>query len=398
MKPLALTLSLLASVTAARADWPQFRGPDGNGIARALRLPDKIDSNSIAWAADLPGRGLSSPIIIGDRVFVTCSSGPRQDRLHVICFNAKDGTKRWERQFWATGRTMCHEKTSVAAPTPASDGERLFAIYSSNDLVCLDLDGNLLWLRGLTRDYPNASNSLGMSSSLTVADGVVIAMVENDDDSFTVGLDAKTGVNRWKLARPRTANWTSPMLFKSGTTTHALLQSSKGLVAVEPANGRIVWQYTDGASTIPSATVSDGVVYVPSHGITALKPEPDGQSPKQLWRSGQLRPATSSPVVVNQRVFVLNDAGVLTCGDAANGNRLWQLRTKGPYSATPVGAGNLLYCVNEKGVLQVIDIAAPEGAVLSELDLGRTILSTPSMANGAVYIRSDGKLWKFGKS
>src|SRR4030095_14642321 len=111
MKTLALTLSLLASVTVARAaspprsalartGWPLFRGPNGNGIANALLLPNKIDTNSIAWAADLPGRGLSSPIIIGDRVFVTCSSGPKQDRLHVICFNAKDGTKRWERQFW----------------------------------------------------------------------------------------------------------------------------------------------------------------------------------------------------------------------------------------------------------------------------------------------------------
>jgi outer membrane protein assembly factor BamB len=398
MKTLSLTLSLLAFVTVARADWPQFRGPHGNGIASALLLPDKIGTNSIAWAADLPGRGLSSPIVIGDRVFVTCSSGPKQDRLHVICFNAKDGTKRWERQFWATGRTMCHEKTCVAAPTPASDGERLFAIFSSNDIVCLDLDGNLLWLRGLTRDYPNASNSLGMSSSLTVADGVVIAMVENDDDSFTAGLDAKTGVNRWKLARPRTANWTSPMLFKSGATTHALLQSSKGLVAVEPATGRIVWQYTDGASTIPSATVSEGVVYVPSHGITALQPEPEGQSPKQLWRSGQLSPATASPVVLNQKVFTLNNAGVLSCADATDGKRVWQLRLKGPFSATPIGAGNLLYCVNEKGLLQVVDIAAPEGAVTSELDLGKTILSTPAIAHDAIYVRSDAKLWKLGKS
>jgi outer membrane protein assembly factor BamB len=438
MRTFLLTLSLLAPLSVARADWPLFRGPNGNGIASALLLPGKIDTNSIAWAADLPGRGLSSPIIIGERVFVTCASGPKQDRLHVICFNAKDGSKLWERQFWATGRTMCHEKTCVAAPTPASDGERLFVIFSSNDLVCLDLDGNLLWLRGLTRDYPNASNSLGMSSSLTVADGTVIAMVENDDDSFTAGLDAKTGVNRWKLQRPKAANWTSPVLFKApgsstqraagfqpaesalvtpaqktsrtggspasfrqqdaGGTFHVLLQSSKGLVAVEPATGRIVWQYTDGASTIPSATVSDGVIYVPSHGITALKPEPEGQSPRQLWRSGQLRPATSSPVVANQRVFTLNDAGVLTCGEAAEGKRLWQLRLKGPFSATPVGAGNLLYCVNEKGVLQVVDIAAPEGGIVSELALGKTILSTPSIANGAIYVRSDGKLWKLGKS
>ncbi len=399
MKLLFLGLAFLGSIHMAAADWPQFRGPQGNGISKDTGVPAKLDLRSIAWAADLPGRGLSSPIIIGDRVFVTCSSGPKQDRLHVICFNAADGTRRWERQFWATGRTMSHEKTCVAAPTPASDGERVFALFSSNDLLCLDLDGNLLWLRGLTRDYPNASNSLGMSSSLTVADGVLIAMLENDSESFTAGLDAKTGVNRWKLARPKLANWTSPMLLASpGAPTHVLLQSGKGIVAVEPRTGRIVWDYTDGASTIPSATVSDGVLFVPSHGITALEPAADGNTPKQLWRSNQLRPATASPVVLNHRVFTLNEAGVLSCGAATNGSRLWQLRLKGPFSATPVGAGALLYCVNEKGLLQVVDTTAPEGAVTSEVDLGKTILSTPSIAHGAIYVRSDGKLWKLGKS
>ena len=103
-------------------------------------------------------------------------------------------------------------------------------------------------------------------------------------------------------------------------------------------------------------------------------------------------------MILNQKVFTLNGAGVLSAADAKDGKRLWQLRTKGPYSATPVGAGNLLYCVNEKGLLQVIDTAAPEGAVVSELDLGKTVLSTPSIANGAVYVRSDAKLWKFKKS
>jgi outer membrane protein assembly factor BamB len=396
---LFLGLPLLGLLHLAAADWPQFRGPQGNGISKDTGVPAKLELDSIAWAADLPGRGLSSPIIIGDRIFLTCSSGPKQDRLHVICFNAKDGTKRWDRQFWATGRTMSHEKTCVAAPTPASDGERIFALYSSNDLFCLDLDGNLLWLRGLTRDYPNASNSIGMSSSLTVADGVLIAMLENDSESFTAGLDVKTGVNRWKLARPKMANWTSPLLLNSpGAPTRVLLQSGKGIVAVEPRRGRILWDYTDGAATIPSATVSDGIVFVPSHGITALEPAADGHPPKQLWRSALLRPATASPVVLNQRVFTLNEAGVLSCGDATNGNRLWQLRLKGPFSATPVAAGALLYCVNEKGLLQVVDTTAPEGAVTSEMDLGKTILSTPSIAHGAIYIRSDGKLWKLAKS
>lgn len=399
MKPLLLSLALLGSTLPARADWPQFRGPQGNGVSKDARVPAKLDPRAIAWVADLPGRGLSSPVIIGDRIFLTCSSGPKQGRLHVLCFNAADGSKRWERQFWATGRTMAHEKTCVAAPTPASDGERLFALFSSNDLLCLDLDGNLLWLRGLTRDYPNASNSIGMSSSLTTADGVLITMIENDSESFTAGLDVKTGVNLWKLPRPKMANWTSPMLLASpGAPTLALLQSGKGLAAVEPRTGRVVWNYSDGASTIPSATVSDGLVFVPSHGVTALEPASDGQTPKQLWRSSQLQPATASPVVLNQRVFTLNGAGVLSCGDATNGNRLWQLRLKGPFSATPVAAGALLYCVNEKGLLQVVDTTAPEGAVTSELDLGKTILSTPSISHGSIYVRSDGKLWKLGKS
>ena len=399
LKPLLFSLACIGCIHLSAADWPQFRGPQGNGVSKDTKVPVKLDASSIAWAADLPGRGLSSPIIIGDRVFVTCSSGPKQDRLHVICFNARDGTKRWERQFWATGRTMCHEKTCVAAPTPASDGERIFALFSSNDLLCLDLDGNLLWLRGLTRDYPNASNSLGMSSSLTVADGVLVTMIENDSESFTAGLDAMTGVNRWKLARPKMANWTSPMLLTSaGKPTQVLLQSGKGIVAVEARSGRTVWDYADGAATIPSATVSDGVLFVPSHGLTALEPAADGNTPRQLWRSGQLRPATASPVVLKQRVFTLNEAGVLSCGAVTNGTRLWQLRMKGPFSATPVAAGALLYCVNEKGLLQVVDTTAPEGAVTSEVDLGKTILSTPSIAHGAIYVRSDGKLWKLGKS
>jgi outer membrane protein assembly factor BamB len=399
MKPLLPCLALLAAFSLAAADWPQFRGPNGNGISDDATVPAKLDSRSLTWAVDLPGRGLSSPVIIADRVFVTCASGPKQDRLHVICFNAKDGSKRWEREFWATGRTMCHEKTCVAAPTPASDGQRLFAIFSSNDLICLDLDGNLLWLRGLTRDYPNASNSLGMSSSLAVADGVLIAMVENDSESFAAGFDIRTGVNRWKIDRPKSANWTSPVVFQSpGAPTLVALQSGKGIAAVEPATGRAVWQYADGAATIPSATASDGVLFVPSHGITALAPPPDGQFPKQLWRSGQLRPSTASPVILNKRVFTLNDAGVLTAGDATDGKRLWQMRLQGPFSSTPVGVGNLLYCVNEKGVLQVVDTGAREGALVSEVDLGQTVLSTPSIAHGAVYVRSDGKLWKLGKS
>ncbi|MGE3310945.1 MAG: PQQ-binding-like beta-propeller repeat protein [Limisphaerales bacterium] len=397
----AFTIAITAATVSASADWTQFRGPEGSGSVPDAVLPTALEPRKhITWELPLPGRGLSSPVIVGDRVFVTCSSGPKQARLHVICFRATDGVKLWERQFLATGRTMCHEKTSVAANSPATDGHRVFALFSSSDLIALDLEGNLLWLRGLGLDYPNASNSLGMASSLVVADGTVVAQIENDSQSLALGIDAVTGVNRWKLDRPKRANWTSPIVHTDSSTGKpaVLLQSTQGLLAVDPRSGEQLWNYAEGASSAPSSASGGGVIFVPSFGITALKPGAPGEAPTQLWRAGTLRPGTSSPTVIGNRIFTLNDAGVLTAGDVRDGNRLWQLRLKGPFSSTPVAAGPFLYATNEKGMLQVVDTRAPEGELVSEMDLGETILGTPAISGNALYIRSDGKLWKISGS
>src|SRR5262249_46633761 len=150
-----------------------------------------------------------------------------------------------------------------------------------------------IWLRGLTRDYPNASNSLGMSSSPAFADGVLVAQIENDSESFAAGFDAASGTNRWKLNRPAGANWTSPVLWSNGSSgVLVALQSKAGVTAVDAASGRILWDVDSGAATIPSSAVSGGVMYVPSHGLTALRAKPDGNKPEQLWQSNQLRPST----------------------------------------------------------------------------------------------------------
>lgn len=395
MKLFAIILSTFVLFTATAADWLQFRGSHGNGVADEANLPAKLEAENIAWRNDLPGRGLSSPLIIGERVFITCSSGAKQDRLHVICFDTKDGKKIWERQFWATGQTACHEKTSVAAPSPASDGQRIYAIFSSNDMVCLDRDGNLIWFRGLMRDYPDASNGLGMSSSLLVAGGVVVTMLENEGDSFTVGIDALTGVNRWKLSRPKTANWTSPILLPSADGKPLVaLQSSKGVAAVDPTTGKIAWESPSEAGRIPSLTLGGNVLFVPAAGITAFQLDAENQPPKQLWQAAQLAPATASPVVIGEKLLTLNNASVLTCADVADGKRLWQLRLKGPFSGSPVVAGQIMYCVNEKGSLQTVDTSKPEGEIISTLELKETILATPAIANGALYIRGNNSLMK----
>lgn len=394
MKLISITLVSLVWLNAAAADWTQFRGPHGNGISDETTLAAKLGETNVAWKRALPGRGLSSPLIIGERVFVTCSSGPKQDRLHVICLSAADGKKMWERQFWATGRTLCHPKSSVAAPTPASDGRRIYAVFSSNDLVCLDLEGNLIWLRGLTRDYPKAGNNLGLSSSLVVVGDVVVAMSENESDSFTAGLDAATGVNRWKMNRPKEANWTSPIVIPAaGGGNLVVLQSDKGVTAIDPATGKIAWEALSKADTIPSPTLVGDVIYVPGDGITALKLNATN-SPTQMWKVSQLATGTASPLALGDRLFIVNRASVLTCADAADGKRLWQLRLQGPFSATPVAAGNTLFCVSEKGVLQAVDTTKPEGEIVSTLELKETILATPAIADGALYLRSDATLWK----
>ena len=392
-----LSISLLAVVAGSlsAADWLQFRGPNGNGIAAETVAPTNFTGQSVAWKIALPGRGLSSAIIVGDRVFITASSGVEQDRLHVLCFSAKDGAKLWERQFWATGRTMTHPKIAGAAPTPCSDGKRLFCIFSSNDAVCLDLDGNVLWLRGLGRDYPNASNSLGMASSPVIVGDTLVCQVENDTESFAIGLDAATGANRWKLDRPKMANWTSPLVLP-GASALVVLQSGKGLSAIEPRTGKEVWYYADGAATIPSSTFAGGVFYAASKGITALRPAANSPHPEHLWQTAQLSPATASPIVIGGRIFTLNAAGILSCADVKDGKRLWQLRLTGPFSGSPIAVGAHLYLVNEKGLAQVVNTAAAEGEIAGTFDLKETMLATPSVANGAIYVRSDKTLWKLG--
>jgi outer membrane protein assembly factor BamB len=251
-------------------------------------------------------------------------------------------------------------------------------------------------------DYPNVSNSLGMAASLLTIGGVVIVPVENDSESYTIGIDAKTGTNLWKMERPKAANWSSPVVWrpKDGTPPDVLLQSKDGLTAVEAATGSTLWNYAEGASTMSSSVATPELILAASHGITALQPQANGAPPKQLWRIEQMNPATASPIAVNGHIYAINSAGVLVQAAIADGGRGWKLRLKGPFSGSPVAAGDRILAVNEKGLVQVVDTTAPEGAVLSELLLPLRekdlVLSTPALSGDHVFIRSDGNLWQLG--
>jgi outer membrane protein assembly factor BamB len=392
------------------ADWRQFRGNDSSSVAKDADLPvewtDGEPPKNIAWKIELPGRGLASPIVIGGKVVVTCSSGFQQDRLHVFCFDVANGTKLWERQFWATGRTMTNPRTCGAASTPCSDGQRIFALFSSNDVACLDLDGNLQWFRGVTYDFPNCSNSLGMASSPIVIGDTLVVQTENDADSFSLGLDVESGESRWRRIRPKRANWTSPSALTDASSgeTLALMQSSKGVEAVKPRTGELVWEYTNGAATIPSLVVAGDIAYVPSNGLTVLQHQAGKTVPKQLWQKSRLGPATPSPLVLGDKAFVMGAAGVLTCANLSDGEVAWQLRLEGPFTSSPVAANDRLYFFSEAGVGQVVQ-TGEKGELLSknELKLGQRepadlIQGSPAIAGNALFIRSDAYLWKIANA
>ena len=397
----SVLVSQAQHITAA--DWRQFRGTDSTGIAVNEAIPTTWSTTeNVAWKSKLPGKGISGPIIVGNQVFVTASSGHSQERLHVLAFDAETGKQTWERQFWATGRTMCHDKMAVATPQPASDGERIFAFYSSNDLICLDREGNLLWFRGLGLDFPNASNSLGMSSSPVVIGDTVIVQVESDSESFAAGLDVTNGQQRWKIDRPKMSNWTSPGVFKGAKPEDdlVLLQSGKGVVACRPRTGEQVWSYDSGASTIPSTGVNGEYLLIPSNGLTALKVDAQSKNPKQLWNESKLGPGTPSPIVYEGKVYIVGRGGVLTCASVTDGKTLWQLRVKGDggFSATPVLANGNLYMINENGGATVVKLGGEKGEIIGGGELAESVLGTPGIANGALFVRTGSHLWKIASA
>lgn len=392
-------LFVAGALSFVAADWPQFRGPGGASVSSDSNVPTTWnvkpnEQQNVAWRTELPGRGPSSPIIVGDRVYVTCSGGVKQDRLYVVCYDAKSGKEKFRREFWATGRTLSHPQSANAAPTPACDGQRIYAFYSSNDLACLDLDGNLLWYRGLAHDYPKAGNDVGMSASPVVSGNTVVVQVESYGDSFAAGLDVQTGETRWRLDRKQAPNWCSPTVLRGKDGQEVvLLQSSNALTAHDPLTGRQVWQYEANCASIPSSVGIDGRVYLPANGITALDLS-EGTAPKLLWDSNSLNPSAASPIIHDGKIYTLNGTGVLTCADVKDGKSLWQLRIGGKFWGTPVLAGKHMVCVNQDGKAKVVLLGEGKGEVVGESDFGELIQASPAIAGNAVYVRSDKHLWK----
>jgi outer membrane protein assembly factor BamB len=391
MKRIVIAIITAVLATSVRAeDSPQFRGVGGLGVSKESSLPVRWSAQeNIRWKATLPGRGLSSPVVAGGRVFVTACTGPEQKRLHVLCFDAATGKELWQRQLWATGTTLCHPKTCMAAPTPVSDGERVIALFATADLVCYDRDGNLLWYRSLVGDYPTIGNNVGMAASPILWKDLLLLCLDNAGESFAAGIDKHTGLNRWKIERPRSINWVTPLLVRDGNRDSVLFMSPDHISVHEPGTGKKRWSMTGKSfSSIPSAVAGDGLIFAPGGKFYAVRSD----KPEVVWETNKLPTGYSSPLYYRGMVYVLTPRGVLNCADGATGRALWSRRFEGAFSGSPLAADGKIYLVSEEGATTVLQ-AGVDPQVLSVNALPETFLANPVAAGGAVYLRSDKHLY-----
>jgi outer membrane protein assembly factor BamB len=404
MKNIYLTTALLLGCSiggVTLADWPQFRGADGTSVLANAKVPTQFGGEAkknVVWRTSLDGRSVGGAIVVGDQVVTTSSSGMDQRRIQLISLNETNGTVRWTQEFVARGRPYCHPTSANAAPTPVSDGKNIIAFFSSNDMACVDIEGNLVWYRSLSTDFPKAGNDVGMSSSPIIIDGVCVVQVECQGDSFAAGVSCADGTILWKLDRPKKANWSSPTEVKGPQGERSvLIQSGTDLQVLNPKTGTLAWSLPMGCSTIPSTLALGSKLFVPSAGLTLLVPSESGGAPKKLWDNNKLSANACSPVVVGDRVYTISRV-VLACADIETGEVKWQSRLPDAKSiwSSPVVAGNHLFVFTEQGKCLVVDLLSEKGEVIESNELGDDVLGTPAISGNAMYVRSVSGVWKIG--
>lgn len=392
-----LVWQLIVRADLQADDWRGFLGNQGNPAASQQTPPEKFSGKSnehIAWRTSLVGRSVSGPIVVGDRVFTTSSSGMEGRWMHLFALEAETGEVIWQRSTKATGRPYCHPTSANAAPTPCSDGQRVFAFFSSNDLICYDLDGNIQWYRSLVADHPLAGNDVGMSSSPLVVDGAVVVSVECQTDAFTAAYDAITGERLWEYVRPRKANWASPRTAKcSDGRNIVIVHGLDNCVALDPKSGSELWRLDVPCSSVASATSTAGNLYLPARGLKVFQLASANTVPTLNWETARLNPSSSSLVVTPFGVVGLNRSVLVCCAD---GELKWQARLPdaGQFWATPVVAGNTLYAFAMNGKCFVVKLSEEAGELIGEYELGDEVLGTPAVADNALYVRATNSLWK----
>ncbi len=401
-----LTLSTIAAVEPNRSgDWPRFRGPLGTGASSETGLPTKFDDDSVRWSVDLPVRGHSSPIVWGDRIFLTgaTTDGDAVQR-HVVCLDRDSGKVLWN-EVAATGSgEQLHKMNSWATPSCASDGQRVVAFFGSGGLHCYSVTGKPMWSRQLG-DFPGA---WGVGASPIFYGDTVIQNCDAEGDSYLLAVDKQTGKDVWRTPRkskPK-GGWSTPIVIEANDRQELVLNGEFGVESYDPASGKLHWNCRgfNGRGT-PTPAWGNGMLYVvngKSGDVYSVKPGGSGDvtDSQMAWhtqrRGGRDLP---SPVLARDVMVVISMGGIVTGYDALSGEELWKERLGGNFSGSPVVADDLVYVASEEGELLVLQ-PGQQLEVVSRNPIGNgeeVFRSSLGISQGELLLRSDRRLYCIGK-
>lgn len=393
-----------AKPQAGKGDWPGWGGPTHDRHSAGAAVTTWGPADHVVWKTAVPGRGHSSPVIVGDRVYLTTADETAKKQF-VLAFERKTGQLLWSTVAHEGGFMRMNPKNSHASATPVWDGQRLLSAFLHDDalhVTATDRAGNVLWQK---RVGPYTSEH-GYGSSLVLHQGRVIVLSDSLKDNYVAALDTKDGAIAWKTERKATGrhgSYATPLVAEIAGRPQLIVTGMGEVTSYDPANGQRLW-WCAGPSEVTACTpAQDGkLVFVtggfPEKEILAIRADGTGDVSKShvVWRSAKGVAYVPSPLYDAGRLYVLADSGMASCFDAKSGKPLWQERLPGVFTASPVLAGDALYAVNEAGRTYVVS-AGPQFQVRSTNDAFGPVLATPAICAGQVFIRTKDSLVCLGQ-
>jgi outer membrane protein assembly factor BamB len=394
-------------------DWPQFRGPAGQGRSAEPDSPLRWSAtDNVAWKADLPGVAWSSPVICGDRVFVTTAT-EKGASCRVLSLDRHTGKIFWNKEVLRQAPSRKRPENSDATPTPVTDGRHVFAVFGDGSFAAVDYAGNVAWTNRTIKHF----SLHGLAASPVLYQDLLIMPFDGSnpgqdknlgfekpwDGCFVVALDKRTGRERWRTKRgpARLAHATPLVVTVDGKD---VLVSNAGDVvqAFEPLTGRRLWSLAnDGSGVAPSLVSGEGLLFAASGygnkaAVRAVVLRAAGGPPPVRWEQPKAVPMIPSPVYADGRLYQVTEKGIASCLDARTGRALWQERLGGSHSASPIYAAGRIYFLSEEGE-SIVVAAAPTFQVLARNLLGERCQASYAAAHGHLFIRTATRLYCLGK-
>jgi len=382
---------------AGAADWPQFRGPDGQGHSAEQGLPLAwSETENVTWRTPVAGLGWSSPVVRGRQVWMTAAV-EEQGSLRAVCVDAKTGKILGDMEvFRKRDLGPINPKNSHASPTPVLDGDNVYVHFGAHGTACLSTRGELLWQnQELAYDHRH-----GPAASPVVWRDLLIVPCDGVDRQFVVALEKHTGRVRWRADRAGKMAYATPLIVSADGLDQVVCPGGGQATAYDPATGQEIWRFGHGGdSVVLRPVVGHGLIFVSSgYGATGLYAFRQGATGEisaadAVWTARRGVPYDPSPLLVGDELYLVSDQGVTTCLDARTGKQHWQTRLVGAFSASPLAAEGHIYLTNEEGLTTVLAVGKTLKKLTENHLDGRTLASLAT-ADGAIFLRTDKALYR----